>query len=65
MANALVVQLLANAIGKCPFVVDGQVPICSWQVLRLKTEKQKKPQQNRNLAIEGQYMNKKIEDHGE
>ena len=33
MANALVmvVQLLKNALGKCPFVVDRQVPTCSWQ----------------------------------
>jgi len=34
MANALVVggvQLLANALGKCQFVVDRQVPIGSWQ----------------------------------
>ena len=32
MANAVVgggVQLLANALGKCQFVVDSQVPIGS------------------------------------
>ena len=28
---AVVVQSLTNTLGKCQFVVDSQMPICSWQ----------------------------------